>query len=134
VSLIIASITEGPAGNDVSFQTRLIAKDGTGTAVDEEGPAIKIADVSTIDCVVYDLDSESTEPIAHPIITSAAVLDTLTDDDIWQEDTTGRNFLHTVPGNVFQKAHNYLVVYTITLTGGTVFKWGHRHQAVLLAA
>jgi len=135
--LVIASRSRGPVGNDASFQARVVAKDATGSTVTDEGKAVRQADCSSITCTVYDLNSSTPgTAVATPSITIAgAISDTLTDDAIWlPNDSVGRNFLHTVAGSIITAAgHTYRVVYTLTLTGGTVIKWGHEHAAVGLA-
>ena len=135
MALPVASTSEGAAGSEATFQARIVSKDGTGTAVSEEGSALQQANISSITCAVYDLHSATPAvAVATPSVTvSSAISDTLTNDNLWTEDTTGRNFLHTIAGSTFASGdHTYRVVYTLTTTGGNVFKWAHEHRAVAM--
>lgn len=106
---------------------RITARDGTGTAtgVNGEGNWLKVADISTITCVVFDLDSTTPNvATATPTVTVATdVLDTpVTTNVIWTEDTTGYNFLHDLAATLFPTGCRRIQIeYEVTLTGGTVF-------------
>lgn len=106
---------------------RITARNGTGaaTGVSGEGKWIKIADVSSITCKVFDLDSATPNtPIATPTVTvSASVIDTpVTSSEIWTQDSVGYNFLHDLASSNFPDgSHVYTVEYEVTLTGGTKF-------------
>lgn len=106
---------------------RLTARNGTGSAtgVSGEGNWVKIADVSTIVCKVFDLDSATPDtPILTPAVTVAsAVIDTpVTSDVIWTKDAVGYNFLHDLPPTAFPiGGRAYSVEYEVTLTGGGKF-------------
>lgn len=108
---------------------RLTARAGTGTAtgVSGEGKWLKQADISTITCGVYDLDSATPgTAVATPsVVVATAIQDSpVTDGAIWPLDATGWNFYHDLADTNFPTAnHRYRVIYTVTLTGGTVF-WG----------
>ena len=108
---------------------RLVARDGTGaaTGVNGEGNFLKVADISTITCAIFDLDSSTPETsISAPDVTVATdVLDTpVTTNVLWTKDTTGYNFLHDLASTSFPiGGRNYVVEYKITTTGGTV-GWG----------
>lgn len=106
---------------------RLCDRDATGaaTGVDGEGKWVKEADISTITCGVYDLDSATPgTAIATPTVTVAtAIEDTpVTNGQIWAVDDTGWNFYHDLDGTNFPTAnHKYRVIYTVTMTGGKVW-------------
>jgi len=106
---------------------RLCARDGSGDATGEDGEGnwLEQADFSTITCAVYDVSSDTPNTaIATPTVTIAThVLDTpVTTAVIWTRDTVGYNFAHDLPKTAFPTGNNeYEVVYTFTLTGGTVF-------------
>lgn len=108
---------------------RLTARNGTGaaTGVAGEGNWLKQADVSTITCAVYDLDSATpSTAISTPTVTvSSAVLDTpVTTTVLWTVDTTGYNFIHDLAATAFPTgSRRYSVEYKVTLTGGAVL-WG----------
>lgn len=118
-----AGIVYSPAptapGNDVTFQARLCASQGTGQTVDDEGNALKRADITSITRAIYEATgADPATPVATASLTvSAVVSDTLADDNLWTQDTTGRNFADTV--SVFDSPSTiYRVVYTFTLSGG----------------
>jgi hypothetical protein len=123
--------TRGPAGNDIVCQGRIVSPDGTGTAVTNEGNAIRQVDVSAISCSVYDVTSSPATLVGSPTITAAAVLNVLTADNEWGGlDTTGCNFRFQVAGSYFATGgRQYRIVFSITTTGGTVLKWYHHHFA-----
>lgn len=106
---------------------RITARDGSGaaTGVDGEGNWLQQADISSITCKVFDLDSTTPDTaIATPTVTvSDAVLDTpVTTNVIWTKDTIGYNFIHDLANTNFPTGnHTYRVEYKVTLTGGTVF-------------
>lgn len=108
---------------------RLTARAGTGTAtgVSGEGNWIKQADLTSITCAVYDLNSSTPgTAITSPTVTVAtAVQDSpVTNGAIWPLDQTGWNFYHDLAETNFPTSdHRYRVVYTVTPTAGGVF-WG----------
>src|SRR6185369_576143 len=79
---------------------RVCADDATGqaTGVKGEGYFVKIADLSTITCKVFDMSEASPTnprtPITTPMVTiSTSVLDTpVTDGILWDVDDVGYNF------------------------------------------
>jgi hypothetical protein len=105
---------------------RITARDGSGaaTGLDGEGNFLQVADVSTITCNVYDLDSDTPDTaIITPTVTVAtSVLDTVaTTNVLWTKDSIGYNFIHDLPITAFPTGGNmYLVEYKITTAGGTV--------------
>ncbi len=112
---------------DATVLARLTARNGSGaaTGIDGEGNFLQIADISTITCKIFDLDSATPDTaISTPTVTvSTNVLDTvITAQTIWTRDTTGYNFLHDLAGSEFPTGERrYRVEYTVTLTGGAVF-------------
>lgn len=112
---------------DATALGRITARNGSGaaTGVDGEGNWLQQADVSTITCKVFDLNSATPDtPIATPTVTvSTSVLDTpATTNVIWTKDSTGYNFLHDLAASNFPTGeHWYRVEYTVTLSGGAVF-------------
>jgi hypothetical protein len=128
---------------DVSWQedgsatvlARLTGRSGSGSAtgIAGEGNWLQQADVSTITCKVFDLNSETpTTAIVEPSVTvSTDVLDTpVTSTTIWTRDTTGYNFLHDLSATAFPTGgHDYRVEYKATLANGTVFHWSFEGEA-----
>jgi hypothetical protein len=115
----------GAAGSPCVCQARIVAPDATGAGVTNEGNAVQAADVSTISCTVYDVTPPTPATIsASPTITTAAIT-ALTADNQWSRfgvpiDSTGRNFLFTVPGTAFPIGNRtYWAVFKIVLTGAT---------------
>ena len=114
---------------DCTVLGRVTARDGTGawTGVDGEGNFLKQADLSTITCAVYDLDSATpTTAVATPTVTiSSAVLDTpVTTTVLWKLDPYGYNFIHDLPNTAFPTGgHRYRAEYKFTTTGSKV-GWG----------
>lgn len=106
---------------------RITAAEGTGTAtgVAGEGNWLKIVDVSTITCKVFDLDSATPDtPIATPTVTVAsAVINTpVTSNALWTKDDVGYNFLHSLGAANFPTGgRRYQVEYTVTTAAGSVF-------------
>ena len=113
------TISSSAAGSDVTFQDRIVAANGTGTAVAGEGNAIKKVDCSTLTCSVLDMGptplakgtiAATGTVISTPSITiSGAISDTLLADNIWSKDgvaidSIGRNFTHQVPGLISRRA------------------------------
>lgn len=120
---------------DATALGRITARNGSGaaTGVDGEGNWLQQADVSTITCKVFDLNSATPETaITTPTVTvSSAVLDIpVTTNVIWTKDTTGYNFLHDLAASNFPTGgHWYRVEYTVTLSGGAVFHGVYEGQA-----
>ncbi len=112
---------------DATVLGRLTARNGSGvaTSIDGEGNFLQVADIATITCKIFDLDSATPDTeISTPTVTVATeVLDTVvTAQTIWTEDTVGYNFLHDLAGSEFPTGERrYRVEYTVTLTGGAVF-------------
>lgn len=121
--------SRGLPSNDVTFQARVCANEGTGSAVDEEGDALKQADISTITRTIYTATgSDPATATSGPtsLTVSSVVVDTLTNDNLWTLDSIGRNFADTV--TTFDAANAiYRVVYTFTLTGGAVMTLVYQH-------
>lgn len=132
--LPIVSRSQGPVGNDVLFQNRVVAPDGTGTSVTFESNCITAADVSSIACTVYDVDSGDLDSQGTAVpITTAAILALAIPNEWQNKDTVGRNFRHQVAGSYFsQPDHTYRVVYAITTAAGTKLQWAHEHTATSL--
>lgn len=111
---------------DATALGRITARNGSGdaTGVDGEGNWLEQADVATITCKVFDLNSATPDtPIATPTVTVAtSVLDTPETTNVaWTKDTTGYNFVHDLAASNFPTGnHWYVVEYTVTLTGGAV--------------
>lgn len=105
---------------------RLTARDGTGawTGVNGEGNWLKQADLSTITCAVYDLDTATptTATVSPTVTISTSVQDTpVIDGKIWDLDDVGYNFIHDLASTVFATGgHRYKVEYKFTTTGSTV--------------
>ena len=102
---------------------RVCAINGSGaaTGVNGEGRWITQSDLSAITCNLFDVTAGSAAVSAT--VTSAAILNTpVTSQANWASDTTGYNFLHTLPITAFPAAdRTYRVEYKLTLNGGEVF-------------
>ena len=120
---------------DATALGRITARDGSGiaTGVDGEGNWLQQADISTITCKVFDLDSTTPDTeIATPTVTVAThVLDSpVTTNVIWTLDSTGYNFLHDLAASNFPTGdRTYLVEYKVTLSGGAIFHGVYRGTA-----
>lgn len=115
---------------------RVCADDATGaaTGVSGEGNWVKQADLSGITCKVFDRSSKTTPdtPIATPTVTPASsIIDTpVTDGKIWDLDTVGYNFTFTLASGNFPSAgHKYLVEFTFTTTGGSIWTLSYEGMA-----
>lgn len=106
---------------------RITARDATGeaTGVAGEGRWLKVADISTITCKVFNIDSSTPDTaIATPTVDKTTdVLDTpVTTDEIWTKDSVGYNFLHSLAASNFPEGSKvFSVEYEVTLTGGGKF-------------
>lgn len=106
---------------------RLTARNGSGSAtgIDGEGNWLQQADISTITCKIFDLDSDTPGTATEtPTVTiSSVILDTpITTNVIWTKDTTGYNFIHDLSATYFPTGERrYRAEYEVTLTGGAVF-------------
>jgi hypothetical protein len=112
-----------------------VHKDAGGVSIEGEGKAIQQADLTSIDCAVYDLDSATPNvAIATPLaLVNITISNTLVDDAIWTLDKLGRNFLHSISGSVFSNPHLYRIIYTATLSialGSEKIVWVYDHQSV----
>ena len=122
----------------ITILGRITARGGTGlaTGVDGEGNFLKQADISTITCKIFDLESNTPDtPIATPTVTiSTDVLDTpVTTKVIWTKDDTGYNFIHDLSNTIFTGANRrYEVEYEVTLNGGIVFHGRYAGQTTPL--
>lgn len=137
MSIIIPPPSRGPLNQGKTFQARLVHPDGSGQTVTDEGKALQQADFASIACAVYNLDSATPDTaVATPTVTVVTdVLDALTDDEIWTEDSIGKNFSHFISGSVFSAANLYRIVYTATLSAGLddeTMAWSYQHQAIAL--
>lgn len=114
---------------DATVLGRLTARNGSGSAtgIDGEGNWLQQADISSITCNIFDLDSSTPDTAtATPTVTvSSVILDTpVTTNVVWTKDTTGYNFIHDLSNSYFPTGdRRYRVEYKVTLTGGAVF-WG----------
>ena len=132
----VIATSVGAAGEDWFNQARITAYGATGTAVDEEGPAVNQADCSSLSYALYDVTADMSVINPSTALTVASqISNSLTDDDVWTLDTTGRNFLHNIAGSLLTKHnHRYRAVYTLTLTGGAIKKWAHERTILDLTS
>jgi hypothetical protein len=123
-----APITYAEVDEDgqLSVLSRLTSLSGTGSElVQGEGPVVKVADVSTITCKVYDLGDErdadtGTEVPPAPTLTSVNVFDTLRTAG-WKSDVIGYNFRHDVAAAYLADPAEWrLFEYEVTLTDGAL--------------
>jgi hypothetical protein len=106
---------------------RITARDGSGaaTGISGEGNWLEPADVATITCKVFDLDSATPNTaFATPTVTvvTSVVDPPVTSTAIWTLDSTGYNFIHDLAASNFPTGkHRIRVEYEVTLTGGGKF-------------
>jgi len=118
---IVVSPERTAPGNDVTFQARLCANEGTGADITAEGDALKQADISSISRSIYQCNAaDPSTPVSGPtsLTVSTVVSDTLGNgNEQWTLDAIGRNFADTV--TAFDTAGAiYRVQYTFALTSG----------------
>lgn len=125
-----ATVHYGECNEDGPYSAlaRVTSLSGTGSEhVQGEGPVIKVADVSSITCKVFDLGTDrdaatGVEVTPAPTLTSANVFDTLRTAG-WDvpNDLVGYNFRHDVGAAYVADPDEWrLVEYKITLTDATV--------------
>ena len=84
--------------------------------------ALVPADVSSITRKVFKTSDGSTVIGPTTLTISDTILASLSTGTIWTVDTTGFNFVDTVPPTAFPDGDTeYQIEYKITLTGGEVF-------------
>lgn len=124
---MIAFHVEWPEDSSVYILGRVTSLDGSGeaTGAPGEGYFLEQADIDTIECKVFDLDSDTPqEPTQEPAIDVAdVILDTPdTSDVLWNKDSYGHNFRHHLgPLNFPVGGRQIRVEYKFTLNGGAVF-------------
>jgi hypothetical protein len=121
-------------------KARVTAEDATGaaTGVDGEGYWVKIADLSTITCNVYDRSSATPDvAILSPTVTVATAMRDapVASNIVWTGDGDGAivgwNFSHEVPGTAFPTGgHLYCIEYTFTPTAGAGYGSHIRYEGV----
>jgi hypothetical protein len=126
--------TSAPIGTAVLNQARLVADDGSGTPVLNEGNALLPSDVQSLTLSVYDLQSQTpAAPVYTATLTPATVISSgLVLDNTWLAkplaDTIGRNFKNKIPGSTFSApSHTYRIVYSLTTTGGSQMTFEYEH-------
>lgn len=128
---VVVSPDRTAPGNDVTFQARLCANEGTGADITAEGDALKQADISTISRSIFQCNgSDPTTAVSGPtsLTVSNVISDTLSNgNEQWTLDAIGRNFADTVTTLDTANAI-YRVQYTITLTGGSVIVLVYQHS------
>ena len=93
---------------DATVLGRITSRAGSGaaTGIDGEGNWLEQADVASITCSVFDLDSDT------PV----------TVNTLWTVDTTGYNFIHDLAATNFPTGSNrYSVEYAVSMTNGGKF-------------
>ena len=128
---VVVSPERTAPGNDVTFQARVCASEGTGADITAEGDALKQADISTITRTIYQANgSDPATAVSGPtsLTVSSVVSDTLSNgNEQWTLDAIGRNFADTV--TTFDTANAiYRLVYTFTLSGGAVIVLLYQHS------
>lgn len=91
--------------------------------IEFDGVVADKADIASITCNVYDLNSATpTVPILTPTVSVASCMhDALQLDGRWNADLLGYNFLHDMPATAFPTgAHNYDVIYKFTSSTGKI--------------
>lgn len=86
-----------------------------------DGEYITQASISAIVCTIKNARTQAA--ISTPaVVVATSVFDTLQTDSRWTEDSTGYNFLHTVPATSFASGDTiYRVEYKFTPASGEVF-------------
>ena len=84
--------------------------------------AVVPADVSSVSRKVFKVSDGSVIIGPTTLVTADVILSALSTGSIWTVDSTGFNFIDTVPATAFPDGDtDYQVEYKITLTGGEVF-------------
>lgn len=84
--------------------------------------AVTPADVSSISRRVFTTSDGATVIGPTTLVTADTILSVLSTGTVWTLDTTGFNFVDTVPPTAFPAGETeYQIEYKITLTGGEVF-------------
>jgi len=84
--------------------------------------ALVPADVSSVVRRVFTTSDETVILGPTTLTVSDVILASLSTGNIWTADTTGFNFVDTVPPTAFPNGETeYRIEYKITLTGGEVF-------------
>jgi hypothetical protein len=122
---VIVSSGEGPVGVGFVCRQRLVAEDGTGELIAEEGNAVAADDVAgTVGFKLYDLGSAAPdEPIDENDLNPDAVFVDLVNDDWWTKDDVGYNFRHAVDDALIVEPHLHRAVFDVVTSGGTTFRW-----------
>ena len=113
---------------------RLMARDGSGTAIVGQGKCLKRADISSIMFKVYEETSSGTDDLINSgtVNLTTSVFDTLQtsdNDPVWTSKQ-GFNFRHDLgPENFPLGDRIYTVEYTITTISGYVGKAVYRGPA-----
>lgn len=84
--------------------------------------AVQQSDLSSITRKVFLVSDESTVIGPTTLTVSDVILNALSTGSIWTVDSTGFNFIDTVPPSAFPTGDaEYRIEYKFTLTGGEVF-------------
>lgn len=102
-----------------------IGGSGGSTGKAGEGAWLTQADISSIECKVFDLDSSDpdTATETETLTVADVILDTPeTSTASWDQDTIGYNFIHNLSHTYFPTGdRRYEVEYVFTLADGSVF-------------
>jgi hypothetical protein len=102
---------------------RLMARDGTGQAIDGQGKCLTQADVDEITFKVFDEENTATPINTGTVDVATSVFDNLQttlDDPVWKF-SKGFNFRHDLgPTNFPEGDRTITVEYKIVTSGGTV--------------
>lgn len=95
--------------------------DSGHAAIGHEGFPVKQAQVLAITYKVFDRDDGDAITASGALTVADVVFDALQTDAVWYQDSSGYNFLHSVPASAFPTGdHKYRIEYVITLAGGSV--------------
>jgi len=84
--------------------------------------AVQQSDLSSVTRKVFLVSDESVVLGPTNLTISDVILNTLSTGSVWTVDTTGFNFIDTVPPTAFPAGDaEYRIEYKFTLTGGEVF-------------
>lgn len=105
-----------------------------------QGALLVTANVDTVACKVQRWERDGGDktvtyemPDSPDLIDPADVMfDTLQTDERWTQDSTGYNFLCTIPASAFPGDDPYFILFTITTTAGAVIQLPFASDAISL--
>jgi hypothetical protein len=88
----------------------------------DDGTNAQQADISAASYAVFNKATGEEVASSSSLTVANVVYDTLQTDSIWDEDSTGYNFKHTIAGSTLSSPSTvYRVEYKLTASGGTLW-------------